>query len=159
MVMTAPHLKPGDMLIEDCGFLDGDTISRLKKERKVDVILPLRSDMQAYSDSLTTAYHPDSDGSWEQHPTREKQQIKRVERVDWTWNECKVYMDGCVVRELKHKLGKDGSGGQNDYEHWVFATTRLALTGANMIKIYQLRLLVVGDPTPSAMEGWSMGYG
>ena len=137
MIMATPHLKPGDMLIEDCGFLDGDTISRLKKERKVDVILPLRSDMQAYSDALTTAYHPDSSGSWEQHPTREKQQIKRVERVDWTWDECKVHMDGCVVRELKK--GKDGSGGQDDYEHWVFATTRLALTGGNMIKIYELR--------------------
>ncbi len=97
MIMTTPHLKPGDMLIEDCGFLDGATTSRLKKERKVDVILPLRSDMQAYSDALTTAYHPDSSGSWEQHPTREKQQIKRVERVDWTWNECKVHMDASTA--------------------------------------------------------------
>ena len=119
MIMTTEHLKPGDMLIEDCGFLDGDTISRLKKERKVDVILPLRSDMKAYADSLTTAYHPDS-GTWESHPTREKQQIKRVERVDWMWDECEVEMDGCVVRELKKN--RDGAGGQNDYEHWVFAT-------------------------------------
>lgn len=137
MIMTTWHLKPGDMLIEDCGFLDGDTISRLKRERKVDVILPLRSDMKAYADSLTTAYHPDNNSPWEQHPTRDKQQIKRIERVDWMWDECEVEMDGCVVRELKR--GKDGSGGQNDYEHWVFTTTRLALTGANMIKIYQLR--------------------
>jgi len=65
-------------------------------------------------------------------------------------------MDGCVVRELKEN--RDGAGGQNDYEHWVFATTRLALTGANMIKIYQLRLLVVGDPTSPAMETRSLGY-
>ena len=65
-------------------------------------------------------------------------------------------MHGCVVRELKK--GKDGSGGQNDYEHWVFATTRLSLTDANMIKIYELRLLVVGDPTPQAVEAWSLGY-
>ena len=39
--MTTPHLKPGDMLIEDNGFLDGETISRLKKKRGVDVILPV----------------------------------------------------------------------------------------------------------------------
>jgi hypothetical protein len=117
MLMTSKRLKPGDMLIEDCGFLDGDTISRLKKERKVDVILPLRSDMQAYTDSLTTAYHPDSSGTWEQHPTRENQEIKRVERVDWMWDECQVEMDGCVVRELKRKLDRDGSGGQDDYKH------------------------------------------
>ena len=31
-------------------------------------------------------------------------------------------MDGCVVRELKRKLDRDGSGGQDDYKHWVFAT-------------------------------------
>jgi hypothetical protein len=55
MIMNTGHLKPGDMLIEDYGFLDGKTISRLKKKRKVDVILPLRSDMKAYADSLTTA--------------------------------------------------------------------------------------------------------
>lgn len=76
MIMTTPHLKPGDMLIHDRGFLDGDTISRLKRERKVDVILPLRSDMKAYTDSLVTAYHPDSSGVWEPHPTRENQEIK-----------------------------------------------------------------------------------
>lgn len=46
-------------------------------------------------------------------------------------------MDGCVVRELKK--GKDGSGGQNDYEHWVFATTHLHLTAKRMILTYQLR--------------------
>ena len=93
--------------------------------------------MQRYDYDYSPAYHPDSSGSWEQHPTREKQQIKRIERVDWTWDECKVHMDGCLVRELKK--GKDGIGGQNDYEHWVFATTRLSLTDANMIKIYELR--------------------
>ena len=137
MIMTTAHLKPGDMLIEDRGFLDGDTISKLKKDRKVDVILPLRSDMKAYADSLTTAYHPHSGGTWEAHPTRENQQIQRVERVDWMWDECQVHMDGCVVRELKKN--SDGSGGQDDYEHWVFATTRLRLTGSDMIKIYELR--------------------
>ena len=26
LLMTTPHLKQGDMLIEDCGFLDGKTI-------------------------------------------------------------------------------------------------------------------------------------
>jgi hypothetical protein len=136
LLMTTAHLKPGDMLIEDCGFLDGKTISSLKKKRKVDVILPLRSDMRAHSDSLITAYDPLGD-SWEQHPTRERQQIKKVVRVDWMWDECSVPMDGCVVRELKK--GKDGSGGKDDYEHWVFATTRVALTGKGMIQTYQLR--------------------
>ena len=61
LLMTTPMLKPGDTLLVE---------PRLKKERRVDVIIPLRSDMLAYGDSLTTAYHPGS-GSWEKHPTRE----------------------------------------------------------------------------------------
>jgi hypothetical protein len=73
------------------------------------------------------------------------------------WDECSVPMDGCVVRELKE--GKDGSGGRDDYEHWVFSTTHLDLTGKRMIQTYELRLLVVGDPTSPTMEEWSVGYG
>ena len=53
------------------------------------------------------------------------------------WDECSVPMDGCVVRELKK--GRDGSGGKDDYEHWVFATTRVGLTDKRMIQTYQLR--------------------
>jgi hypothetical protein len=124
LLMTTPHLKPGDMLIEDMGFLDGKTISKLKKKRKVDVLLPLRSDMQAYECALKSAYHSDS-APWEKHPTREKQEIKKVVHVEWSWSECCVVMHGCVVRELKED--RDGSGGREDYEHWVFATTRLYL--------------------------------
>jgi len=142
LLMTTVHLKPGDMLIEDCGFLDGKTISSLKKKRKVDVILPLRSDMKAYADSLITAYDPFS-APWDQHPTREHQQIKKVERVDWMWDECSVPLDGCVVRELKK--GRDGSGGKDDYEHWVFATTRVGLTDKRMIQTYELRSEIEED--------------
>ena len=136
LLMTTPHLKPKDMLIEDMGFLDGKTISELKKKRKVDVTLPLRSDMKAYECALTSAYHADSD-PWEKHPTRENQEIKKVVRVDWQWQECKVSMHGCVVRELKE--GRDGSGGREDYEHWVFATTRLRLIAKQIIQTYELR--------------------
>ncbi len=77
LLMTSPYLKAGDMVIEDKGFLDCETITKLKKERKVDVTIPLHSDMLAYEDSLVTAYHPE----WEKHPTRENQEIKRIVRI------------------------------------------------------------------------------
>jgi hypothetical protein len=141
LLMTTPHLKPGDMLIEDMGFLDGKTVSSLKKKRKVDVLLPLRSDMHAYECALLSAYDETSGSSgnvpWEKHPTRENQEIKKVVHVEWAWSECRVVMHGCVVRELKEN--RDGSGGREDYEHWVFATTRLHLTAKRMIQTYQLR--------------------
>ena len=160
LIMTTPQLKPGDMLIEDRGYLDGKTVSKLKKKRGVDTILPLRSDMQAYNDAIVSAYHHD-DIPWEQHPSRENQQIKKVEHVDYLWNECSVPLIGCVVRELKRKLRKDGSrrdgsNGRKDYKHWVFAATRLSLTGKRMIQTYELRPEIEEDHRQWKEGLWDM---
>jgi hypothetical protein len=142
LLLTTPHLKPGDMLIEDMGFLDGKTITELKLKRKVDVLLPLRSDMNAYECALTSAYHEDS-GSWEKHPSRKNQEIKKVINVEWMWDTCDVVMHGCVVRELEE--GRDGSGGREDYKHWVFGTTRLHLAGKQIIQTYEVRSEIEED--------------
>ena len=143
------------MLIEDRGFLDGRTISRLKKRRGVDTILPLRSNMQAYEDAIISAYYHE-DMPWEKHPSRESQELKRVEHVDYMWDECSVPLVGCVVRELKHEPGKDGSGGREDYEHWVFVTTRMALTGRRMIQTYELRPEIEEDHRQWKDGPWDM---
>ncbi len=42
---TAPVLRKGDLLLEDRGFLDGATITLLKQQRHVDVIVPLKATM------------------------------------------------------------------------------------------------------------------
>ena len=39
----APVLRAGDLLLEDRGFIDGATISHLKRKRRVDVIMPLKA--------------------------------------------------------------------------------------------------------------------
>src|SRR4249920_3204246 len=40
---TAPVLRQGDVLWEDRGCVDGATITLLKQQRHVDVIVPLKS--------------------------------------------------------------------------------------------------------------------
>jgi Transposase DDE domain len=142
LLKTSPMLKHGDTLLVDMAFIDGEMISDLKKRRGVDVVIPLRSDMLAYADSLVTAYHPSS-GVWESHPTREGQQLKHIEHVEWMWENCSVGLNGCVVRYLKD--GKDGSGGQNDYEHNVFVSTDLSLKGKKILKTYDLRSEIEED--------------
>ena len=137
LLKSSVHLKAGDILICDMGFLDGKTITMLKQHRKVDVIIPIRSDMVAYGDALTTAYYPTSPSPWESHPTREKQEIKLVDHLNWMWPECKSAMNGVVVRELKEN--RDGSGGRDDYNHWVFGFTRLSMSAKHAIKTYELR--------------------
>jgi hypothetical protein len=153
MLLKSPHLKPGDMLIVDMGYIDGKTISILKLKRKVDTLIPLRSNMNGHKDAIESAYYHD-DIPWENHPTREHQQIKKVEHVDYFWDECDVPLIGCVVRELKE--GKDGSGGREDYKHWVFTTTRLTLTGKRMIQTYELRSEIEEDHRQWKDGPWDM---
>jgi hypothetical protein len=153
MLLKSPHLKPGDMLIVDMGYIDGKTISILKLKRKVDILIPLRSDMKGHKDAIESAYYHD-DIPWENHPTREHQQIKKVEHVAYFWDECDVPLIGCVVRELDE--GRDGSGGREDYKHWVFATTRHALTGKRMIQTYQLRPEIEEDHRQWKDGAWDM---
>jgi Transposase DDE domain len=142
LIMTTPILKHGDTLLMDMAFIDSGTISRLKKERGVDVVIPLRSDMLAYEDSLVSAYYPNS-GPWYKHPTREGQEIKHIENVEWMWKGCDVQLNGCVVRQLKE--GKNGNGGKEDYEYNVFVSTDLDLKGKWILKTYDLRSEIEED--------------
>lgn len=43
------------------------------------------------------------------------------------------------------KEGKDGSGGQKDYEHNVFVATDLSLKGKKILKTYDLRSEIEED--------------
>lgn len=152
-LMTSPMLRSGDTILFDRAFIDGVRISRLKKKRHVDVIIPLRSDMLAYEDSLVTAYHPES-ASWETHPKRSGQEIKRIEHVEWMWEGCTVRLNGCVVRYLKD--GKDGTKGRQDYEHMVFVSTNLSLTGKEILQQYDLRSEIEEDHRQWKEGMWDM---
>jgi hypothetical protein len=153
ILLKSPHLKPGDMAIVDRAYIDGKTISKLKLERKVDILLPLRSDMKAYDDAIVSAYHHD-DVPWEDHPSREHQQIKKVEYVDYMWDECDVPLVGCVVRYLKE--GREASGNREDYEHMVFCTTRTNLTDRRIIQTYELRPEIEEDHRQWKDGPWDM---
>jgi hypothetical protein len=45
LLEQTPVLRAGDLLLEDGGFLDGAMLSELKRQRKVDVIMPLKANM------------------------------------------------------------------------------------------------------------------
>jgi len=153
LLLNSPMLKSGDTILFDRAFIDGQTISRLKKKRHLDVIIPLRSDMLAYEDSLVTAYHSES-GSWEKHPNRECQEIKRIEHVQWMWEGCDVRLNGCVVRYLKE--GRDGTKGSDDYEHIVFVSTDLRLTCKEILQRYDLRSEIEEDHRQWKEGMWGM---
>src|SRR4030095_13105064 len=49
---TASVLRQGDLVLEDRGFVDGETITFLKQQRHVDVIVPLKSTMVAHQEAV-----------------------------------------------------------------------------------------------------------
>ncbi|MFC1715098.1 transposase [Candidatus Poribacteria bacterium] len=92
MLLKSPHLKPGDMLIVDMGYIDGETISIMKQKRKVDILIPLRSDMNGHKDAIELAYYHD-DIPWENHPTRERQQIKKPALANAGGGACRILLE------------------------------------------------------------------
>src|SRR5262245_8227541 len=67
LLEQAAVFRPGDLLLEDRGFLDGATLSALKRKRKVDVILPLKANMLATQEAIQLAEMADT---WAVHPSR-----------------------------------------------------------------------------------------
>jgi len=82
---------------------------------------------------------------------RSSHEIKYIEHVEWMWEGCTVWLNGCVVRELK-----DGSGGRQDYEHNVFASTNLDLTDKWILKTYDLRSEIEEDHKQWKDGMWEM---
>ena len=109
LLRTSPHLREGDMLLEDRGFVDGATISHLKSERSVDVCTGLKSNMNIFKAAVVQANaHP---GNWQPHPTRKHQQIQRVSGLSSLWAELKVPLNIVVVRWQRQTNARVGVRG------------------------------------------------
>ena len=130
MVKTTPLLKPGDILINDRGFLSRELINYLKIHRKIDTYVPLRKDMQAY---IQAVYGAKEQNDWQPHPNknREKQFISSVQEMGMYWESSKpkedVPINTCVVWDKKTD------------EYFVFVTTDLTASAREIISTYELR--------------------
>lgn len=130
MVMTSPALKPGDILINDRGFLSRDLINYLKIYREVDTYIPLRTDMDAYVQAVSIAKEQNN---WKAHPNpkRKDQMISFVPEIGAYWRskypEEDVPINSCVVWF------------QDNNAYSVFVTTDLSATGTDIIRTYELR--------------------
>ncbi|MCA1617540.1 MAG: transposase [Acidobacteria bacterium] len=88
--------RRGDLVLEDRGFLDGATLTHLKGERGVDVIIPLKWNMHAYREAVALA---EMERRWEPHPSRRDQQIAFVRGIEHVWDECL-----CGTQRVCHPL-------------------------------------------------------
>jgi hypothetical protein len=90
-----PVLRAGDLRLEDRGFLDGATLSHVKRNRRVDVIMPLKAHMLATQEAMQLA---ELAGQWDAHPSRANQRIAWGHGMEHRWTECEVPLNACVIR-------------------------------------------------------------
>ncbi len=129
LLRTSVHLRPGDTLLHDRGFLDGGEITHLKRERHVDVCTGLKSDMLLFKGAVVQAEA--CPGSWQAHPTRKHQQIQLVQGLSGLWSELGVAMNVCVVKKIDPKTG--------EIDYLCFVSTDLSLSAKQLIALYQIR--------------------
>ncbi len=128
-LIDAFAFEAGSTLIADRGFIDGEWITHLKRDRKLDLFIPLKRNMQATQAAISMADHR---GLWKAHPMREKQQVAEFTSEDGGlfWKECPVLTTGVLVRWMK----KDGAS-----DEVLFVTTKERQTGKQILATYDQR--------------------
>jgi len=133
MVKESAMLKPGDILINDRGFISRELLNFMKNQRNVDIYIPLKRNMEAYEQAVSLAIEANR---WAKHPNKKRktQEIAFVKQLGAYWIGEKpaedVEINACVVRDQV---------GENTYEYYVFITTDLSVSARQILKTYELR--------------------
>jgi DDE family transposase len=140
-----PVLRAGDLVLEDRGFIDGATVSDLKRRRQVDVIIPLKANMLATQEAIQLAERA---AQWAAHPSRAAQHIAFVRGVEHRWNECEVPRNACVIRFWNKKKKKT--------DHIVLVTSDLELNASWIVRHYEERPEIEQDYEQMKSGGWQL---
>src|SRR5215510_8075283 len=123
LLETTPVLRAGDLLLEDRGFLDGATVSDLKRRRQVDIIIPLKANRLATQEAMQRAAMA---GQWAAHPSRADQPSAFVRGVEHMWNEWEGPLNACVIRFWNKQ--------QHRSDHMVLVTSDLELSASWIVR-------------------------
>jgi hypothetical protein len=145
LLAEAPVLRAGDLLREERGFLDGAMLSHLKRQRQVDVILPLNANMLATQEAMQLAAMADK---WQAHPARADQTMALVRGVEHRWTECAVPLNACVIRFWKKKKKRP--------DYIVLVTTDLKLNAPWIVRHYAERPEIEQDYAQMKSGGWQL---
>jgi hypothetical protein len=135
-------------------FAIGDTASvvaptrnlfHLKRQRRVDVIMPLKTNMLATQEAMQLAEMADK---WEAHPSRDDQSITLVRNVEHMWAECEVPLNACVIRFWNQRKKR--------HEYIVLVTTDLKLSASWIVRHYEERPEIEQDYQQMKSGGWQL---
>lgn len=128
MLLTTDCFHEGDILIMDRGFLSRTLINQLKMDRKIDVYIPMKKNMDITRLAIEIA---NSECDWKPHPTRGDQVIAFVSDLGEYWESDDkskdVDINACVVWD------------EEESEYFVFTTTDTSKNAKEIIMTYQLR--------------------
>jgi hypothetical protein len=142
---TAPVLRAGDIILEDRGFIDGATLTMLKQQRHVDVIVPLKANMLSAQEAVSVA---ERQGHWQPHPSRANQHIAFVQGVEHLWAECQVPLNACVIRYWNRR--------KEAVDYIVLVTTDQRLQGTWIVRHYEERPEIEQDYEQMKSGGWQL---
>jgi hypothetical protein len=134
MLRQSNVFKPGDVLINDRGFISRNLMNYMKTERGVNTYIPLKKNMEAFEMAVSVAVEQNK---WAVHPNkkRKNQTIAFADCLGAYWtdvnSEVNVEFNACVV--------KDESAIGTEYEYRVFITTDTTAAARQIIKTYELR--------------------
>jgi hypothetical protein len=141
----APVLRPGDWRLDERGFIDGATLSALKRLRQVDVIMPLKANMLATQEAMQLAAMEDK---WAVHPSRAAQPMAWVRGVDHRWPECHVPLNAWGIRFWNKKKKRP--------DHSVLVTTDQELSASWLVRHYEERPEIEQDYEQMKSGGWQL---
>ena len=133
MLRTTSVLKPGDILINDRGFLSRNLINYLKSVRQVDTYVPLKKNMDAFDMAVREAKKKDD---WSAHPITRfpSQRICLLKNLGPHWESSEpepglenVDINACAVWDIETD------------QYFVFITTDTSKSAADILKTYNLR--------------------
>ena len=145
LLEITPVLRAGDLLLEDRGFIDGATVSDLKRRRQVDVIIPLKANMLATQEAIQLA---EMAAQWVAHPSRADQHIAFVRGVEHMWHECEVPLNACIIRFWNKKKKRT--------DHIVLVTSDLELSASWIVRHYEERPEIEQDYEQMKSGGWQL---
>jgi hypothetical protein len=131
-LVARTNLEEGSTLIMDRGFIDSTWITHLKEDRGIDVVIPLRKNMDVTLAAVSWAENHDK---WQVHPNpkraEEGQLMAEISLPELFWKECPVLQAAALVR-FKNKRSEE-------MENVLFVTTRKNTSASRILEIYDQR--------------------
>ena len=143
IIETSSHLHDGDSLLVDWEFISRELINHLKKERNIDVYIPVQKNMDIYDLAIAIAEESDD---WKPHPRRKGEMICLVKDVGVYWNDDPgkdVNLNACVAWTEK------------DQKYSVFVTTDLNKSAEEIVTMHHKRWEIEEDYR-QAKDYWTL---